>query len=208
MSRIGPGGQGRYNGGMGACPAPLSRNHPLRRLFRDLVQRNLFSGGVRLFDADVAEYVVGVLIDFTHADNLYRIRDARGRRLEEVAEMLVASNPLLEGSSFDREREVRKHVGDFTLFFTGLFPEAVAALPRIRPLSLDRFVDYMAAGKESYAVVAAFNVFEYRNEAPLFRRLSDGFEQCVFGLNLVKREIEQLQGGVYRQYRADLGLEG
>ena len=110
-------------------------------------------------------------------------------------------------TSFDRERAVRKHVGDFTLFFTGLFPEAVVSLPRLRPLSIDTFIDYVAAGKESYAVVAAFNLFEYRDEAPLFRRLSDRFEECVFGLNLVKREIEEVQGGAYRQLRSELGLD-
>jgi hypothetical protein len=185
---------------------PIPREHPLRRLFGELVRRHFFRG-VQLHDSDVAEYVTGILTDFTHVDNVYRIRDARGRRIEEVAEMLVESNPLLEASSFSREREVRKHVGDFTLFFTGLFPEAVASLPRLRPLSIDTFVDYVTAGKESYAVVAAFNLFEYRDEAPLFRRLSDRFEECVFGLNLVKREIEAVQGGAYRQLRTELGLD-
>ena len=163
--------------------------------------------GAQVPDPQIAEYVSGVLTDFTHVDNLYRIRNARGLRLEVVAEMLIESNPLLDASSFDREREVRKHIGDFTLFFTGLFPEAVAALPRLRSLSLDTFVDYVAAGKESYAVVAAFNLFEYRHEAPLFRRLSDRFEQCVFALNLVKRELQELQGGLYGQLRRDAGLD-
>src|SRR5437899_6632116 len=46
-----------------------------------------------------------------------------GRRLEDVGEMLIESNPLLGAASFGREREVRKHVGDYTLFLTGLFPE-------------------------------------------------------------------------------------
>ena len=103
--------------------------------------------------------------------------------------MLVESNPILDATSFDRERAVRKHIGDFTLFFSGFFPEAIASLPRIHPLSVDAFVDYVAAGKESYAVVAAFNLFEYRDEAPLFKRLSERFEDCVDGLHLVKREI-------------------
>lgn len=184
----------------------IRRDHPLRQLFGELVQRHFFRHA-QVHDADVAEYVAGILADFTHVDNMYRIRNARGKRIEEVAEMLVESNPLLEASSFDREREVRKHVGDFTLFFTGLFPEAVAALPRVRPLSVDTFVDYVSAGKESYAVVAAFNVFEYRHEAPLFRRLSARFEQCVFGLNLVKREIDEVQGAAFRQIRTELGLD-
>src|SRR6266576_6722096 len=110
---------------------PISREHPLRQLFGELVRRH-FVRGVQLHDSDVVEYVTGILTDFTHVDHLYRIRDARGRRIEEVAEMLVESNPLLEASSFDREREVRKHVGDFTLFMTGLFPESVAKARRTR----------------------------------------------------------------------------
>jgi hypothetical protein len=183
----------------------ISRDHPLRTLFQELVHRHLFLGA-QLYDAQIAQYVTGVLTDFTHIDNLYRIRSARGRRLEDVADLLIESNPLLDGSSFDREREVRKQIGDFTLFFTGIFPEAIASLPRLRPLSLDAFVDYMEAGKKSYGVVASFNVFEYETEAPLFRRLSDRFEQCVFGLNMVKGELEQRQRAALRRLRSDLGL--
>jgi hypothetical protein len=51
--------------------------------------------------------------------------------------------------------------------------------------------------------VASFNLFEYRDEAPLFRRLSDRFEECVFGLNLVKQELEEVQGVAYRQLRGE-----
>ncbi len=169
----------------------ISSDHPLRKLFGQLVRRH-FCRGADVHDDDVIEYVGGVLLDFIHTDRLYQIHNARGRRLEEVAEMLVESNPILDATSFDRERAVRKHIGDFTLFFTGLFPEAVASLPRVNPLSVDTFVDYVAAGKESYAVVAAFNLFEYRDEAPLFKRLSERFEDCVDGLRLVKRDIEGL----------------
>ena len=169
----------------------ISSDHPLRNLFVELVRRQFYRGA-DVHDDDVIEYVGGVLTDFIHTDRLYRIHNASGRRLAEVAEMLVESNPMLDATSFDREREVRKHIGDFTLFFTGLFPEAVASLPRVNPLSVDAFVDYVAAGKESYAVVAAFNLFEYRDEAPLFRRLSERFEACVDGLHLVKRAIDEL----------------
>jgi len=93
--------------------------------------------------------------------------------------MLVESNPLLDARSFDREREVRKHIG-YTLFLSGMFPEYVAALPR-RGLRLDSMIDYVKAGKESYRIVAAFDQFEYRHVAPLFRRLAEQFERCVYG---------------------------
>jgi len=170
----------------------IGHEHPLRGLFEELVRRHYF-GDACVYDSDIATYVSGVVTEFAQTDLLYRIHNARGRRLTEVAEMLVESNPLLEANSFDREREVRKHVGDFTLFFTGFFPEAVTSLPTLHPLSVDKFVDYLNAGKESYAVVAAFNLFEYRDEAPLFRRMSEQFERCVYGLNLVKRDLDRFQ---------------
>ena len=166
----------------------------MRRLFTELVGRRF------VHDPRVAQYISGLLADFVHVKNLYRIRDARGKRLEEVGEMLIESNPLLQARSFDREREVRKHIGDYTLFLSGLFPEYVSALPR-RGLRLDSFVDYMKAGKESYRIVSFFDQSEYREQAPLFRRLSESFELSVFSLNLVKQDLESLRSEQYRGWR-------
>ncbi|MCL4401655.1 MAG: hypothetical protein M1436_03185 [Acidobacteria bacterium] len=172
-------------------------DHPLRRLFNNLVERELPA------DPEVATYVADLLAGFVHVDDLYRIRNARGRRLEDVAEMLVESNPLLQAASFDREREVRKHIGDYTLFVTGMFPEYVAALPR-RGLRPDSIVDYVKAGKESYRIVAAFDQFEYRDVAPLFRKLAEQFEYCVYGLNRVKGDLEAMREEHYRTWRCGL----
>jgi|YNPNPStandDraft_1061719.scaffolds.fasta_scaffold00220_22 hypothetical protein len=178
-------------------------DHPLRRLFRELVVRRYY-GDAQVRDPDIARYVSNLLVEFAHVRNLYKIRDARGRRLEDVGLMLIESNPLLEARSFDREREVRKHIGDYTLFLAGLFPEYVASLPR-RSLRLDAFVDYLKAGKESYRIVSCFDQFEYREEAPLFRRLSEAFELCVFGLNLVKQDLERMRQDYYRRWQSLLG---
>ncbi len=45
--------------------------------------------------------------------------------------------------------------------------------------------DYVKAGKESDGVVSAFDQFEYKDEAPFFRKLAENFELCVFGLNVM-----------------------
>jgi len=102
----------------------------LRRLFADLVAKQLPG------DHEVAAYVGNLLIDFVHVDNLYGIRNCHGKRLEEVGEMLVESNPVLAAPSFEREREVRKQIGGYTLFLIGMFRESVATLTawvRARP---------------------------------------------------------------------------
>ncbi len=158
------------------------------QFFSELVERN-FRDALAVDGSDITSYITALLCDFSSVDNLYKIRDSRGRRLEDVGEMLIESHPLLQAPSFDRERQVRKHIGDFTLFFSGMFPESIRHW-RIRHQRLDSFVDYVKAGKESYYIVSEFNLFEYRKVAPLFRRLSDDFEVCVYGLNLVRRELD------------------
>jgi hypothetical protein len=87
---------------------------------------------------------------------------------------------------------VRKHIGDYTLFFTGMFPESINHF-RLRRHRTENFVDWIKAGKESYYIVSKFEHFEYAKVAPLFANLSQNFEQCVYGLNLVKNELQEMQ---------------
>jgi hypothetical protein len=116
--------------------------------------------------------------------------------------MLLESDPIYgPAASFDREREVRKHIGDYTLFFTGMFPESINHL-RLRRHRLESFVDFVRAGKESYNIVAQFNMYEYESEAPLFGKLSRWFERCVFGLNSVRRELDAVQHPITRNPEA------
>jgi hypothetical protein len=95
---------------------------------------------------------------------------------------------------------VRKHIGDYTLFFAGMFPESINHF-RLRRNRLENFVDWMKAGRESYYIVSKFDFFEYTKVAPLFANLSQHFEQCVYGLNLVKNNLQEMQHPIAR--RAD-----
>jgi hypothetical protein len=174
--------------------------HSLRQFFENLVWQH-FTEDVRLEEPSITQYVSDLLSSFAHIKNLYQIRNAYGKQLDDVGEMLVESNPMLEATSFDRERAVRKHVGDYTLFMTGLFPESVAKSNQAKRRRLDAYIDFVQAGKESYAIVSSFDQFEYRGEAPLFRRLSENFELCVVGLNLVKQDLEDFQRDYYRRLR-------
>jgi hypothetical protein len=174
--------------------------HSLRQFFENLVWQH-FTEDVRLEEPSITQYVSDLLSSFAHIKNLYQIRNAYGKQLDDVGEMLVESNPVLEATSFDRERAVRKHVGDYTLFMTGLFPESVAKSNQAKRRRLDAYIDFVQAGKESYAIVSSFDQFEYRGEAPLFRRLSENFELCVVGLNLVKQDLEDFQRDYYRRLR-------
>ena len=158
----------------------------------ELVDRH-YSDEVGMRDPEVSSYVANILAEFCEVDQLFKLRNAAGRPLDDVGEMLLESDPIFgPAPSFDRERQVRKHIGDFTLFFTGMFPESINHF-RMRRQRLENFVDFMKAGKESYYIVSKFEFFEYAKVAPMFARLSEHFEQCVYGLNLVKNELAEMQ---------------
>lgn len=175
----------------------VSESNPLQRFFYELVERNYCEVGVR--NSEVQSYVSTLLTEFCDSDNLYKIRDENGEPLHDVGAMLLAADPVYgPAASFDRERQVRKHIGDYALFFTGMFPEALNHF-RLRRARLEGLIDFIRAGKESYFIVSKFEHFEYAKVAPLFRRMSHEFEQLVYGLNQVKNELEEMQHPITRK---------
>jgi hypothetical protein len=172
--------------------------HPLQQLFQDLVRRH-YAEEIGIRDPQIIAYVSHLLAEFCEADQVFKIRNAYERPLDDVGEMLLESDPIYgPAPSFDRERQVRKHIGDYTLFFAGMFPESINHV-RLRRQRLENFVEWIKAGKESYYIVSKFEHFEYAKVAPLFATLAKNFEGCVYGLNMVKNDLEEMQHPITRR---------
>ena len=162
--------------------------HPLEPFFQQVV-RNNYEGKLGLHDPGVTGYVARLLCDFCEADNLFSLKDETGRPIEELEDMVRAADPVNgSAASFDEERALRKHIGDYALFVAGMYPEATGSNRRLR-LHYPSLGELIRAGKESYYIVSQFNLFEYEQEAPLFARLSDRFERWILGLTLVREEL-------------------
>jgi hypothetical protein len=161
-------------------------HHPLRRLFAGLTEQT-FMRTLGIGDPQLIDYLSVLLSRFTHVDAIYRLRGLRGIRLEQVVDMVLDAEELPpEGRT---RREVHRHIGDFTLFWTGVYPDQ---LRRLRTsISKDQFVDYCEQGKRSYYIASTFEDDPYREEAPVLRRLSEEFELCAFGLTQVRLEWER-----------------
>ena len=170
----------------------IPESHPLQELFEDLVGRH-YAEAIGIRDPQIVAYVSHLLTEFCDTEQLFKIQNAFHRPLNDVGEMLLEADPVYgPAPSFDRERQVRKHIGDYTLFFAGMFPESINHL-RLRRERLENLVDWMKAGKESYYIVSKFEHFEYAKVAPLFASLSKNFEECVYGLNMVKNDLQEMQ---------------
>jgi hypothetical protein len=175
----------------------VSESNPLHQLFTEIVGRNYDYVGVS--SSEIQGYVATMLTEFCEAENLFKIKTSAGRPMHDVGEMLLESDPVYgPAPSFDRERQVRKHIGDYSLFFTGMFPESIN-WSRLRRSRMDNLVDFVKAGKESYYIVSKFEYFEYAKVAPLFRRMARDFELLVYGLNQVKNDLEEMQHPITRR---------
>jgi len=171
----------------------------LQQFFNHIVERNYEDAGIR--QPEVHAYVATLLTEFCEVENLYKIKNADGRPLADMGEMLLESDPIYgPAPSFDRERQVRKHIGDYSLFFSGMFPESINH-HRLRKYRLEGLLDFVKAGKESYYIVSKFEHFEYAKVAPLFRRMSQEFERLVYGLNQVKNDLQEMQHPITQQAR-------
>src|SRR6516165_210001 len=115
-------GPGRKDGRKEGCMVQIRPDHPLRRLFAGLTE-HAFLDTLGIGDPRLIDYLSFLLARFIHMDAVYRLSNARGRRLEEVADMMLEAESLpAEGRT---RREIYRHIGDFTLFWTGVYPEAL-----------------------------------------------------------------------------------
>ncbi|MFZ0746736.1 MAG: hypothetical protein WAM85_20190 [Terracidiphilus sp.] len=162
--------------------------HSLEFFFHEAV-RNSYDGKLRLNDPEITRYVARLLCDFSEPDNLFRLREATESTVETFRVMVRAADPVNgTAASFDVERSIRKYIGDYALFISGMYLDVVESGPNSEA---DRAIlsELIQVGKESYFIVSQFNLFEYKEDAPLFARLAERFEHCILGLALIREQL-------------------
>jgi hypothetical protein len=187
--------------------ARVPEQHPLRLLFREASEWAFQHGRfptAEARDARAQWYLSEELLTrFLHVDQLYRLRDARGRPLADVADMLISG----EGAGVSAELRalaVQRHIGDYTLFVTGLFPESLervrrdwqrkdAVMVQLGDL-LVPFRDpgeyYEEAGRRAYRRAAEIGREAGTEEADVFDTLSRFFRTYVEIMNLIRMYLD------------------
>jgi len=165
---------------------PIGEHHPLRRHFSAVVE-HAFCTEVGMCDPRLTDYLSDLLVNFTHIDTLNTLRRIRGKRLEQVAAILAGMFGEEMAAGANRDQTVYRQIGDFTLFWAGMYPEH---LRRDTHLPTDALQDYVVQGKRSYAIVADLARPDDVPPRDLFLHLSEDFEYCLHGLGIVRKEWE------------------
>jgi hypothetical protein len=154
-----------------------------RRFFVGLTEY-AFEARLGLADPPLVDYIAELLVRFVRSDELYQVRSVRGQRLVAVTDMLAEARQR-EGSA---RQKVHRHIGDFTLFWTGVYPEVV---DQLRRGSADALIDYQQQGKRAYWIASTIPTDKEVPTPDVLKRLSEQFELCVYGLGEVRRQWEQ-----------------
>ena len=97
----------------------------LYQFFRHQLQQGFGKHG--LTEPETVDYVSDILTRFAHTRSLYALRDSDGLPLEYIADMLaeIYGNSGTGNQLPDRSRQatVIRHIGEYTLFMSGLFRE-------------------------------------------------------------------------------------
>jgi hypothetical protein len=147
---------------------------------------SVFESQLGVADVSLVDYISGLLIRFARIDAVHRVRSLSGRPMTEVADMLCEANARF-GTA---RREVHRHIGDFTLFWAGVYPEALREMRS--PAKKDHFIDYCAQGKRAYFIASTIDSDEESDPpSAVLELLSSHFEMCAYGLREVRREWER-----------------
>jgi hypothetical protein len=145
----------------------------------------IFHSRLGIADTELVAYISDLLIRFTKMESMHRIRQLNGRPATEVISMMAEAEQRIGIA----KREVHRHIGDFALFWTGLYPESLRELQS--PDRRDHFVSYCHQGKRAYEIASEIEPdSEVLAPCALLKRLSDQFEMCAYGLREVRRQWE------------------
>ena len=160
--------------------ADFASNELLCRFFSGAAE---YAFAVRLgvVDPPLVDYVAGMLVRFVKNDAIYGLRDPRGERLVQVTDMLAEAQAR-QGSA---KRRLHRHIGDFTLFWTGVYPEIAERMKQGRK---DSLLDYTDQGKKNYFIAAHLPADDEAAADDVLERLSANFELCVYGLGEIRRQ--------------------
>ena len=148
------------------------------RFFRGLTEY-AFHARLGVVDPPLVDYLALLLVRFLRHDAI--VTAPVGDGATHVAALMVAARDHAPDEALAEYR----HVGDYTLFWSGLYPEA---LERLRALGrAEQFVDFRAAGKQAYWLASTLEPDDAAEERLLFERLSRDYDLCVEGLGEVRR---------------------
>ncbi len=152
----------------------------LYQFFRHQVRHGFLAHG--LAEPTVVDYISDILSRFAETRALYALQDSGGQPLEYIVDMLEewlrAQGSEGGAASPSRERFVMRHLGEYTLFMSGLFRERLKKRGELNY--------YLAHGRSAYWRCADHEAHPPRRQ--LYWRLHHDFGRISNTLDHMRHE--------------------
>ncbi|MCA9238761.1 MAG: hypothetical protein KDA37_01110 [Planctomycetales bacterium] len=156
------------------------RDSTAHRFFAGLTEY-AFQSQIGVADPPLVDYVSELLERFVSTRAVYGVRSVRGEPLTQVADMMQEAEERIGPA----RRRVHRHIGDFTLFWMGVYPEMA---DRMKRLGLkDALLDYRDQGRRAYYLASRIPTENASAPGELLERLAEQFELIEYGLSEVRR---------------------
>ena len=128
-------------------------------------------------DRAVADYVAEVLAEFAVAERARCVVPGVAHSLDYFFEMLAALQKADERTNFF----IRAHIGNYSLFLSGVFPERIRFRAEVRGCPDVKY--YEALGRTHYGAARDHRLAQRYEVADIFNTLSERFETTRLALN-------------------------
>src|ERR1017187_1899452 len=146
-----------------------------RFYFYILVRQVLRRSGIQ--DRAVADYVAEVLAAFSRTERAACVVPGQAAPLDYFFDMLAALQTADDRTSFF----IRVHIGNHSLFLSGVFPERIRFRAEARGFPDLKY--YEALGRTQYRVASDHRLAHRYELAGIFSTLADRFETTRLALN-------------------------
>jgi len=154
----------------------------LYQFFRHQVHHGFHRQGI--MESGTVDYVSDMLARFAEVRSFYALQNSAGRPLEYIVDLLDAwQNTEATGPS--RRRFIQRHLGEYTLFMSGIFRDRLKARGELNY--------YLAHGSSAYWRCADAEI-NPRNRQ-VYRHLHQNFDRISNTLDFMRREQFPLRFG-------------
>ena len=138
-----------------------------------------------LNDRNVSDYLASLLERFSQTARLKSPADGQGNPIQYVSDMLIALRHASPVQTF----LIRAHVGNYSLFITGIFHETVQSRSQRGAPDVSFYED---VGRSNFRVAAGHQVARSCALSEVFETLADGFHDVRLALNRLSESLLHL----------------
>ena len=139
----------------------------------------------------VADYVAELLAEFARAEQSRCVVPGQVTPLDYFFEMLAALQTADDRTSF----QIRAHIGNYSLFLSGIFPERIRERAERRGFPDLKY--YESLGRSQYGAASDHRLAQRYELSEIFSTLSERFETTRLALNDISDRLFCLSGPDY-----------